>query len=88
MRWAFEAKSWAGKRVLLVHGTHGAVVPYGSSPILKSFLESVAADPNDEASSSSHVEVTQIPGAGHDLTYTHAEEVGRALLVCLGGSGA
>ncbi|KAJ7642922.1 Alpha/Beta hydrolase protein [Mycena rosella] len=79
MRWAFEARSWTGKRVLLVHGTRDVVVPPANWPRLKSFLESVAAD----RASPPRVELIEIPGAGHDLTWTHADEVGRTLVAFL-----
>ncbi|KAJ7439773.1 Alpha/Beta hydrolase protein [Mycena latifolia] len=86
MRWAFEASSWAGRRVLLIHGTQDVVVPPRSSPALKSFLESVKADsaPGDlEVVPPPRVELVHIPGAGHDLTLTHPDEVGRALVAFL-----
>lgn len=96
MRWAFESNHWVGKRVLLIHvrysglvfnhflyylrpylptiqGTRDPVVPPANSPILKSFLDSAG----------SNTELVEISGAAHDLTWTHADEVGRALLAFL-----
>ncbi|KAJ7106676.1 Alpha/Beta hydrolase protein [Mycena epipterygia] len=81
MRWAFESNQFSGRRVLLIHGTRDPVVPPVHSPILKSFLES--AGPNAEDTSPPRTTLVEIPGAGHDLTWTHADDVGRALLAFL-----
>jgi len=96
MRWAFESNRWVGRRVLLIHvrhsrfvfnhflhyvrpylppiqGTRDPVVPPTHSPILKSLLDLAG----------SNAQLVEIPGAAHDLTWTHADEVGRALLAFL-----
>jgi len=73
MHWAFKSGAWGGRRVLLVHGTRDAVVPPAASPLLFSLISSAHGD----------AELVQIQDAGHDLTWTHADEVGRALLAFL-----
>ncbi|KAJ7142813.1 alpha beta-hydrolase, partial [Mycena epipterygia] len=63
MRWAFESNAWEGRRVLVVHGTADHTVPPAHAPRIKALIEGFS--------------VSLVPGAGHALTWTHAEEVGR-----------
>ncbi|KAJ7096146.1 hypothetical protein C8R44DRAFT_813260 [Mycena epipterygia] len=81
MRWAFESNHWSGRHILLIHGTHDPVLPLTHSAILKSFLES--AGRNAEDTPPPRTTLVELPGAGHDLPLTHADEVGRALLAFL-----
>ncbi|KAJ7474166.1 Alpha/Beta hydrolase protein, partial [Mycena latifolia] len=81
MRWAFEAKSWK------TGATRSCVSrkPFHHSlqPALKSFIKSVKTDsaPGDlEVVPLPRVELVHIPSAGHDLTLTHPDEVGHALV--------
>ncbi|KAJ7743923.1 Alpha/Beta hydrolase protein [Mycena maculata] len=84
MRWAFESSSWRGRRVLLVHGKRDVVVPCASSPLLRSFLTSAHTNPGGtDGASPVRAELVLVEDAGHDLTWTHADEVGRALLAFL-----
>ncbi|KAJ7628957.1 Alpha/Beta hydrolase protein [Roridomyces roridus] len=75
MRWAFKASVWSGRRVLFLHGERDAVVPPAASPLLRSLVDSAGGDTT----------LVQVQDAGHDLTWTHPEEVGRALLSFLEG---
>ncbi|KAJ7254588.1 Alpha/Beta hydrolase protein [Mycena rebaudengoi] len=82
MHWAFDGpRSWAGRRVLIVHGPQDAVVPLKNAFTIKALLDgSVDAGPAPAAS------LVQIAGAGHDLAWTHADELARAVLEFMEGS--
>ncbi|KAJ7747831.1 alpha/beta-hydrolase [Mycena metata] len=72
MRWAFGVPAWRGRRVLLVHTSpsHPATLP-----LLRSLIDSAAA-----ADGKAETELVYVEGAGHDLPWTHAEEMGRVVL--------
>ncbi|KAJ7021873.1 Alpha/Beta hydrolase protein [Mycena alexandri] len=89
-RWMFGVPAWCGRRVLFVHGTRDTVVPPRSSPFLRSLIDSVPAETSKGGINSDSVdgrkdmqvktELVSIGGAGHDLIWTHAEEVGKAIV--------
>ncbi|KAJ7458240.1 Alpha/Beta hydrolase protein [Mycena latifolia] len=93
LRWAFEkADAWKGRRVLIVHGTHDATVPPAHAPRIRALLEGPLPHPSplphvdakrNETRPSVALEL--VPGAGHALTWTHAREVGGAVLDFLAG---
>ncbi|KAJ7764693.1 alpha/beta-hydrolase [Mycena metata] len=86
-RWMFRVPAWCGRRVLFVHGTRDTVVPPRSSPFLRSLIDSVPAETSSGGMNSESIdggkvqtELVSIEGAGHDLTWTRAEEVGKAIV--------
>ncbi|KAJ7458233.1 Alpha/Beta hydrolase protein [Mycena latifolia] len=79
LRWAFEkADAWAGRRVLIVHGTHDTTVPPAHVPRIRALLEGPRRRPQGN-------ETTRPPAVA--LTWTHAREVGGAVLDFLAGGG-
>ncbi|KAJ7627938.1 alpha/beta-hydrolase [Mycena polygramma] len=87
MDWAFSSQSWGGRRVLLINGDRDTVIPPAAAPVLQEMLASAAAPPSSPNSISNaevlpppEVSLVPVLGAGHDLTWTHAEEVARAVL--------
>ncbi|KAJ6602303.1 Alpha/Beta hydrolase protein [Mycena sp. CBHHK59/15] len=88
MHWAFAAaRQWQGRRVLLVHGTDDHTVPPAHAPLIQLLLTTPSEASNDTATQPvpPQVDIARIPGAGHSLTWTHAEEVGRAVCAFLEG---
>ncbi|KAJ7701728.1 Alpha/Beta hydrolase protein [Mycena metata] len=94
MRWAFESTEWAGRRVLAIHGTADHTVPPAHTSRIKTLIEAAGRNASTEAPKSSksttqtkgkarepeeRVRVVRIPDAGHALTWTHAEEVGKVM---------
>ncbi|KAJ7612966.1 hypothetical protein B0H17DRAFT_1116947, partial [Mycena rosella] len=97
LRWAFESPAWAGRRVLILHGTDDTTVPPAHAPRIAALLGAPRAQPhcNDsETTTAPHpdsptpqrtrVELALVPGAGQGLTWTHAGEVGRAVCAFFG----
>ncbi|KAJ7208800.1 alpha/beta-hydrolase [Mycena rebaudengoi] len=108
MRWAFEGQEeWAGRRVLLVHGTNDRTVPPAHSALIEGLLARKTKGRRNKAPSLSnaqhplppsnphppqrtpaektpplpvHVQRLPVPGAGHSITWTHAEVVGEAVV--------
>ncbi|KAJ6529517.1 Alpha/Beta hydrolase protein [Mycena vulgaris] len=78
LRWAFESRAWEGRRVLVVHGTADQTVPPAHSSQLKTVLANSTSD-------AARVELALVPGAGHALTWTHADAVGAAVCAFLAG---
>ncbi|KAJ7099876.1 Alpha/Beta hydrolase protein [Mycena crocata] len=89
MRWAFTSERWEFRRVLLVHGLEDIVVPPSASSRLRSLLESIKFPALENGESvewlGPQVQLLHIDNAGHDLTWTHADEVGRAMVQFLAG---
>ncbi|KAJ7258635.1 hypothetical protein C8J57DRAFT_1341091, partial [Mycena rebaudengoi] len=78
MRWLFDGlRWWAGRRVLIVHGPQDAIVPLKDAFTIKALLDAGAAPA---------VSLVQIAGAGHDLPWTHADELARAVIEFMEGS--
>ncbi|KAJ6530457.1 hypothetical protein DFH09DRAFT_1410979 [Mycena vulgaris] len=69
LRWAFESRAREGRRVLVVHGTADHTVPPHTHKAL------LATSTGDTA----RVELALVPGAGHPLTWTHADAMGTAV---------
>ncbi|KAJ7186138.1 Alpha/Beta hydrolase protein [Mycena filopes] len=94
MRWAFESTAWVGRRVLAIHGTADQTVPPAHTPRIKALIDAVGRNTSSETpkvntkgrarDKPERVRVIQIPDAGHGVTWTHAEEVGRAVISFLG----
>ncbi|KAJ7059762.1 Alpha/Beta hydrolase protein [Mycena amicta] len=72
MRWAFESDNWAGKKVLLVHGSLDLTVPPAHSLVIQSILLQNHAKPT--------VRLVNVSDAGHDFILTHSAMVGKALV--------
>ncbi|KAJ7216131.1 alpha/beta-hydrolase, partial [Mycena rebaudengoi] len=71
MHWLFDGpRWWAGRHVLIVHGLQDAI----------SLLDGSA-----DAGAASAVSLVQIAGAGHDLPWTHADELARAVIEFMEG---
>ncbi|CAK5276984.1 unnamed protein product [Mycena citricolor] len=73
LEWAYQSPEWAGKRVLLVHGTADDTVPAAHATRIREHIETASATRKPQ------VQVIHIEGATHSLTWTHAPEVGRAV---------
>ncbi|KAJ7060729.1 Alpha/Beta hydrolase protein [Mycena amicta] len=73
MRWAFESKNWARRKVLLVHGSGDLAVPPEHSLVIQSLLES-------HAKPGVRVRLVNVSGAGHDFILTHSGTIGTALV--------
>ncbi|KAF7312959.1 Hydrolase-4 domain-containing protein [Mycena kentingensis (nom. inval.)] len=76
MHWAWQSKNWVGKKALLIHGTRDAVVPPAASNLIRDILQSHAK---------TQVQLVEVEGAGHDLTWTNTSEVGAAIVGFLRG---
>ncbi|KAJ6562249.1 Alpha/Beta hydrolase protein [Mycena capillaripes] len=87
LRWAFAAPTWRGRRVLLVNGDRDTDVPPAHAHVLREMLASAGAANSNPNSSAKDVEspppdvsLVSLPGAGHDIPWTHTDEVARAVL--------
>ncbi|KAF7342310.1 Hydrolase-4 domain-containing protein [Mycena venus] len=89
LHWAFTSSSWRGRRVLLINGDRDIIVPPNSAQVLHSMLASAALPISDSMSDKGmdvlerpppDILLVPVPGAGHDLTWTHSEEVAKAVL--------
>ncbi|KAJ7036169.1 alpha/beta-hydrolase [Mycena alexandri] len=89
MRSTFGVPAWRGRRVLFVHGSEDDVVPPSDSPLLRSLIDSATRDASNGSNSmeagKAETQLVYVEGAGHDLPWTHAEEMGRAILEFLEG---
>ncbi|KAJ7800612.1 Alpha/Beta hydrolase protein, partial [Mycena olivaceomarginata] len=92
MRWAFESEGWAGRKVLLLHGTSDQTVPSAHSTRIGALIESAGRNTSStQRKNQNHkptpgrARVTLIPDAGHALTWTHAREVGEVVCAFLAG---
>ncbi|KAJ7164519.1 hypothetical protein C8R46DRAFT_1036387 [Mycena filopes] len=83
MRWAFGVPAWRGRRVLLIHGSEDDVVEPHTSPLMRSLID---AAPEEKNTTPAETTVVYVEGAGHDLPWTHAEEMGRVVLKFLEGN--
>ncbi|KAJ7477911.1 Alpha/Beta hydrolase protein [Mycena galericulata] len=82
MRWAFTAPgAWKGRRALIIHGTHDPVVPPTSAPILLALISSHADA--DGTRTGADASLVRVQDAGHDVPWTHPEEVGHAVVTFL-----
>ncbi|KAJ7210289.1 Alpha/Beta hydrolase protein [Mycena rebaudengoi] len=82
MHWLFDGpRWWAGRRVLIVHGPQDAIVPLKDAFTIKALLDGSA-----DAGAAPAVSLVQIAGAGHDLPWTHADELARAVIEFMEGS--
>ncbi|KAJ7222018.1 Alpha/Beta hydrolase protein [Mycena rebaudengoi] len=82
MHWLFDGpRWWAGRRVLIVHGPQDAIVPLKDAFTIKALL-----DGSVNAGAAPAVSLVQIAGAGHDLPWTHADELARAVIEFMEGS--
>ncbi|KAJ7732759.1 Alpha/Beta hydrolase protein [Mycena maculata] len=90
MQWAFESGAWAGRRVLVIHGTTDQTVPPAHAPRIKALIEAASSPSSSSFNTSkpAQVSVELIAGAGHALTWTHAEAVGGAVVQFFAGSGS
>ncbi|KAJ7732749.1 hypothetical protein DFH07DRAFT_846319, partial [Mycena maculata] len=85
--WAFESGAWAGRRVLVIHGTTDQTVPPAHAPRIKALIEAASSSSSSfNASKPAQVSVKLIAGVGHALTWTHAEAVGRAVVQFFAGA--
>ncbi|KAJ7142784.1 Alpha/Beta hydrolase protein, partial [Mycena epipterygia] len=74
MRWAFESSAWERRRVLVVHVSVSGFNAYFFFERMDSLSLS---NFQNTAQTETHSQHVLISGAGHALTWTHAEEVGR-----------
>jgi len=91
LTWALTSSAWRGRRVLIIHGDRDIVVPPAHAEVLREMLESDNTGTSNSTSTSDKgpnpvdlpppdVSLVPVPGAAHDLTWTHADEVARAVL--------
>ncbi|KAJ7238124.1 Alpha/Beta hydrolase protein [Mycena haematopus] len=88
LQWAFSSSAWRGRRVLLINGDRDTVVPPVSAEVLCEMLKSVDGAPSSSGYSAPEksegappdVLLVPVPGAGHELTWAHADEVTSAIL--------
>ncbi|KAK7042081.1 hydrolase-4 domain-containing protein [Favolaschia claudopus] len=81
LEWAFSSPSWREKRVLLINGDEDKIIPPAAAHILQEMLISVgAAHINKDISPGPDVTLVSIAGSGHDLTWTHSDEVCDSIL--------
>ncbi|KAJ7925458.1 Alpha/Beta hydrolase protein [Mycena leptocephala] len=87
--WAFLVPEWRGRRVLLIQAKCDALVPPAALRTLHRVPESVGTGVSYKGEDGGNlpppdVSLVSVPGAAHDLTWTHAEEVARVVLEFLG----